>query len=100
MAAIRQVLLLTLDDLFVAARKFINSTVSRSGHGRCQRRHGVSNLEEYEPGFLHEEVKYRFQMQSETQCRYFFAAIDRASLWVYVDVLTSRTNPCAPARAS
>jgi transposase InsO family protein len=106
--ALRQVLLLPLDDLLVVTREFINPTVSRSGLDRCLRLHGVSNLKalipeeegdkpepktfkDYEPGVLHVDVKYLPQMPDETQRRYLFAAIDRASRWVYVEVLTDKS---------
>lgn len=106
--AMRQVLLLPLDDLLVVTREFIHSEVSRSGLDRCLRRHGVSNLnalkpetvkppktpktfKDYQPGFLHIDVKYLPQMPDETQRRYLFAAIDRASRWVYVEVLDDKS---------
>ena len=42
--ALRQTLLLPLDDLLAVTREFIHPAVSRSGLDRCLRRHGVSNL--------------------------------------------------------
>ncbi len=42
--ALRQTLLLPLDDLLAMTREFIHPAVSRSGLDRCLRRHGVSNL--------------------------------------------------------
>jgi len=42
--ALRQTLLLPLDDLLAVTREFIHPEVSRSGLSRCLRRHGVSNL--------------------------------------------------------
>ena len=42
--ALRQTLLLPLDDLLTVTREFIHPAVSRSGLDRCLRRHGVSNL--------------------------------------------------------
>ena len=42
--ALRQPLLLPLDDLLAITREFIHPEVSRSGLDRCLRRHGVSNL--------------------------------------------------------
>ena len=106
--ALRQTLLLPLDDLLVVTREFVNPTVSRSGLDRCLRRHGVSNLKaimpkeegsrkpyktfkDYEPGFVHVDVKYLPQMPDEAQRRYLFAAIDRATRWVYVEVLKDKS---------
>ena len=85
-----------LDDLLAVTHEFINSSASRSGLDRCLRRHGVANLKslqpevegeaapkktfkDYEPGFLHVDIKYLPQMPDETQRRYLFVAIDRAT---------------------
>ena len=74
----------------------INPAVSRAGLGRCLRRHGVSSLlelaaretdkpvtkksfKDYEPGFLPMDIKYLPQMPDETERRYLFVAIDRAT---------------------
>ena len=69
------------------------------------RRHGVANLrdlqaqaradageaavptktfKDYEPGFLHMDIKYLPQMPNEAARRYLFVAIDRATRWVFV----------------
>ena len=67
---------------------------------RCLRRHGVSDLKsllpqvegepaplktfkDYEPGFVHIDIKYLPQMPDETRRCYLFVAIDRATRWVY-----------------
>ena len=98
---LRRTLLLPLDDLLVVIREFLNPDVSRSGLDRCLRRHGVSDLrslqpelqgpakpmktfKDYEPGFLHIDIKYLPQMPDETQRRYLFVAIDRATRWVFM----------------
>jgi hypothetical protein len=84
---LRRLLLLPLDDLLAVVREFINPAVSRAGLDRCLRRHGVSNLRElvaqantdaagaqdkpvktfkdYEPGFVHVDIKYLPQMPDE-----------------------------------
>ncbi|RLA05049.1 MAG: hypothetical protein DRQ54_08695 [Gammaproteobacteria bacterium] len=46
---IRKLLLLSLDDLLVVTREFINPDVSRSGLERYLRRHGVSRLADLKP---------------------------------------------------
>ena len=73
------------------------------------RRHGVSNLAElipviegeaapkktfkdYEPGFLHVDIKYLPQMPDETHRRYLFVAIDRATRWVYFRIYADQTE--------
>ena len=99
---LRNTLLLPLDDLLVIAREFVNPLVSRSGLDRCLRRHGVANLshlqalgsgdakepvktfKDYEPGFVHIDIKYLPQMPDETSRRYLLVAIDRATRWVFM----------------
>jgi IS30 family transposase len=91
-----------------------NDKVSRSGLDRCLRRHGVSRLadlipreepdktphkafKEYQPGFIHVDVKYLPQMPDEASRSYLFAAIDRASRWVYVEILPNKSASHASA---
>ncbi len=105
---LRQTLLLPLDDLLAVTREFLNPDVSRSGLDRCLRRHGVSHLQalipqpedsaaptksfkDYEPGLVQVDVKYLPQLPDETAQRYLFVAIDRASRWVYVEILGEKT---------
>ena len=111
---LRKLLLLPLDDLLAVTHEFINDTVSRSGLDRCLRRHGVSRLadlmpqeetektpprafKDYLPGFVHIDVKYLPQMPDETARQYLFAAIDRATRWVYVEILPSKSAQHASA---
>ena len=92
-----QQLYLPLDDLLYIARQYINAEVSRSGIARLLKRHGMSKLvdvipkaegetlpvkktfKEYEPGFVHIDIKHLPQMPDETSRRYLFVAIDRAT---------------------
>jgi len=107
-AALRETLLLPLDDLLAVTREFIHPEVSRSGLDRGLRRHGVSNLETlmpweagakmpvkpvkaYDPGCVHVDVKYLPHMPDEDHRQYLFAAIDRATLWVYVERLQNKS---------
>lgn len=96
---LRQSLYLPLDDLLVVTRQHINPDVSRTGIARLLRREGISRLEDvipkakgenisprktfkdYEPGFIHIDIKYLPQMPDETSRRYSFVAIDRATRW-------------------
>ena len=111
---LRRTLLLPLDDLLVVVHEFINDKVSRSGLDRCLRRHGVSRLadlipkEEGEkgpvktfkdsvPGFVHVDLKYLPQMPDEDSRQYLFAATDRATRWVYVEMLPTKTAKHASA---
>ena len=107
---LRRTLLLPLDDLLVVVREFINAAVLRSGLDRCLRRHGVSELrdlqvfaegeqpklksfKDYEPGFVHVDIKYLPQMPDETDRRYLFVAIDRATRWVFVRIYACWRRP-------
>lgn len=100
---LRKTLLLSTDDLLAVTREFINPAVSRAGLGRCLRRLRVSDLRDlvkqddgapatkktfndYEPGFIHIDIKYRLQMSDESARRYLFVAIDRATRWVFIDI--------------
>lgn len=109
---LRRTLLLPLDDLLAVTKEFICPSVSRSGLDRCLRRHGVGNLnalkpatpqephkafKSYEPGYLHVDVKYLPQMQDETNRRYLFVAIDRATRWVFVAIKGNKTAASAKA---
>jgi len=111
---LRTTLLLSLDDLLVVTREFLNPAVSRSGLDRCLRRHGVANLKAltpqedstkepvkpfkaYAPGFLQIDIKYLPQMPDEAHRRYLFVAIDRATRWVYVELRASKSATAAEA---
>ena len=112
MAALRETLLLPLDDLLAVTREFIHPEVSRSGLDRGLRHHGVSNLETlmpweagakmpvkpvkaYDPGCVHVDVKYLPQMPDGDHRQYLFAAIDRATRWVYVERLQDKSAASA-----
>jgi transposase-like protein len=106
---LRTTLLLPTDDLLAITREFINADVSRAGLGRCLRRHGVSQLSElipktdgeavkkktfkdYEPGFIHIDIKYLPQMPDEQARRYLFVAIDRATRWVHLEIYDDQSD--------
>jgi len=106
--ALRRTLQLPLDDLLAVTRELIHPGVSRSGLDRCLRRHGVSDLKalirqaegpgastkvfrECEPGFLHVDVKTLPEMLDEDTRRYVFVAVDRATRWVFVELLPTQS---------
>lgn len=112
--ALRTTLLLPLDDLLAVTREFIATAVSRSGLHRCLKRHGVSDLiallpveegasppikrfKTYDPGFVHVDVKHLPRMPDQTKPSYLFAAIDRATRWVYLEIHPRRTAKIARA---
>jgi transcriptional regulator with XRE-family HTH domain/transposase-like protein len=109
---LRRTLLLPLDDLPVVVREFICPHMSRSAPDRCLRRHGVSNLKElipaeenegnppetfkyYGPGFVHVDIKYLPRMPDETDRKYLFVGIGRATRWVYMEIRASETAESA-----
>jgi transposase InsO family protein len=49
----------------------------------------------YEPGFVHVDVKYLPQMPDETSRKYLFAAIDRATRWVYMEIRANKSADSA-----
>ena len=84
------------------------------GLHRCLKRHGVSDLKAllpveegaappvkrfktYDPGFVHVDVKHLPRMPDQTKPSYLFAAIDRATRWVYLEIHPRRTAKIARA---
>lgn len=107
---LRRTLLLGIDDLLVLIREVMEPEMSRSALDRMLRRHGVSNLRDllprdeqekpkrfksYEPGFLHVDVKYLPRMQDEAKRQYLYVAIDRATRWVYHEILPDKSSESA-----
>jgi transposase InsO family protein len=108
--SLRQTLYLPLDDLLYITRQYINPDVSRSGIARLLKREGMARLEDvipaaegetisakktfkdYEPGFVHIDIKYLPQMPDETSRRYLFVAIDRATRWVFMHIYGDMTD--------
>ncbi len=110
--AAREFLRLSLDDLLVVAREFLHPTLSRSALARMLKRRQVPTLaqmikqeresaqgsepkhkpfKEYDPGFIHVDIKFLPRMPGEKQRRYLYVAIDRATRWVYLEVFSSQT---------
>jgi transposase InsO family protein len=109
---LRKLLFLSLDDLLVVTREFIDPKASRSAIGRLLERHGISNLakliressgeepgktkkkafKDYHPGFLHVDIKYLPRMPDESAHRYLFVAIDRATRWAFIHLYDGQTE--------
>lgn len=106
---LRTTLLLPIDHLLAVAREFVNPALSRAALGRCLHRHGVSSLlelaaretdkpvnkksfKDYEPGFLHMDIKYLPQMPDETERRYLFVVIDLATHWVFMEIYADQSD--------
>jgi transposase InsO family protein len=46
----------------------------------------------YEPGFIHIDITYLPQMPDESERRYLFVAIDRATRWVFIKIHTDQSE--------
>ena len=55
----------------------------------------VKPFKAYDPGFVHVDVKYLPQMPDEDHRQFLFAAIDRATRWVYVELLQDKSAASA-----
>ncbi len=52
----------------------------------------IKTFKAYEPGFVHVDIKYLPQMPGETQRRYLFVGIDRATRWVFLHIYTDQSE--------
>jgi len=112
----REFLRLGLDDLLVVAREFLTPRLSRSALHRMLKRRAVPTLaalarqdaasdetpkhkpfRDYEPGFVHIDIKHLPQMPDESHKRYLYVAIDRATRWVHLEVRNSQSAKDARA---
>ncbi len=109
---LRKTVLLGLDDLLFVTRKYINPKASRAGVHRLLKREGISRLadlypkeegeerpkktfKDYDPGYIHIDLKYLPKMPDQDSRSYLFVAIDRATRWVYMDVMDDKTAASA-----
>ena len=107
--ALRRPLLLPVDDLRVVVREFIKPDMIRSCLIRLLTRYQANRLQDpyaeqseaaeggkvktfkdYEPGYLHVDIKYLPKMPNDPQKRYLLVAIDRATRWVYLEVADNK----------
>ena len=114
-AMLRETLFLPLDDLLVVTKEFINDKATRSGLHRTLVRYGLSSLnkmrkaleeengeqapkksfKDYDPGFIHIDIKYLPKMPDETHRSYLFVAIDRATRWVHLEIFPDKSAKSA-----
>lgn len=107
---LREQLRIGIDDLLAVIREYIEPQMSRSALGRLLARHNVPSLREllaqdsaaadkpakktfkdYEPGFIHMDIKYLPKLEGEATRRYLFVAIDRATRWVFYGIYDDQT---------
>ena len=108
---VRKQLRIGLDELLAVAREFIEPTLSRSALARMLKRHNVLSLKtllknerdagqpatkksfkDYDPGFLHIDIKYLPKLEGEENRQYLFVAIDRATRWVFARIYNDQSN--------
>ena len=104
---LRRGLALPLDDITEAMRRCLNPQLSRSGIHRCLQRHGLSARPTLEKtaavpfhtdapaGFIHIDVKYLPPLNRRRS--YAYVAIDRATRFVYLEILPNRRAETAAA---
>jgi len=97
---LRRCLALPLDDITEAMRRCVNPALSRSAIHRCLQRYGISArlTPEKAPavafqtdtpaGFIHIDVKYLPPLNRRRS--YAYVAIDRATRFVYLEILPDR----------
>jgi transposase InsO family protein len=102
---LRRSLALPLDDITEAMRRCVNPELSRSAIHRCLKRHGVSARAaraktpvavfqtDAPAGFLHVDVKYLPPLNRRRS--YAYVAIDRATRFVYLEILPDRRGTTA-----
>lgn len=105
--ALRQNMRLSLDDIVEVMHRCVNKHLSRSAIHRCLHRLQASKLppmqdpNEHQPdykkglftpnipcGFIHIDLKHTPRLQGVTQ--YVFAAIDRATRFAHIEVITNK----------
>jgi transposase InsO family protein len=104
---LRTSLALPLDDIVEVMRRCLNPKLSRSGIHRCLKRHGVSSRPRPDTppacafdvctpaGFVHLDVKHLAALHKRKA--YAFVAIDRATRFVYLEILPDRAGKTAAA---
>ena len=96
---LRTALALPLDDIVEVMRRCVNAKLSRSAIHRCLRRHGVSarpkdakpqvgSFETAGVGFIHVDLKHLTRLNGHPS--FVFVAIDRATRFVHIEVITQR----------
>jgi transposase len=104
---LRRSLALPLDDIVETMRRCLNPELSRSAVHRCLQRHGISARltpkkapaavfhTDNPAGFVHIDVKYLPPLNRRRS--YAYVAIDRATRFVYLEILADRRPTPPPA---
>lgn len=94
---LRKLLLGPLDDLLVVTGEFDRPEVSSGLEDLTQHeafpRAPIKRFKDYVPSFTHVNMKYLLQIPGGHARHYLFTTIDdRASRWVYVEILSDKTD--------
>ncbi|MGD9947386.1 MAG: hypothetical protein AB7U29_02780 [Desulfobulbus sp.] len=100
---LRWLLQLSLDDLLLTIRVFLQSSLSRSALDRCLRRHGISKLSDLplqcvhssktdDPGVLCITAIDLSPLLKASQQRVLYLAVDLASRWLYAEIRPAHTS--------
>lgn len=93
---------LSLDDILEVMHRCVNKKLSRSAVYRCLKRFGVTNIpqenneappkhgtfEDASCGFIHVDLKHLTRLEGKPS--YVFVAIDRATRFVHIDIISDR----------
>ncbi len=74
-----------------ATKKESVSCESRGTKTPLQPKSPHKPFKSYVPGYLHVDIKYLPQMADETARSYLFVAIDRATRWVFIQIMPSKS---------
>ena len=97
---------LSLDDALEVMRRCLRADISRSALHRCLKRRGVSRrpqdprqaAQRFEPqpfGYVHVDLKHLPRLRG--LAAYVFVAIERATRFVYVEIVQDRSGPTIAA---
>jgi transposase InsO family protein len=96
---------ISIDDLGEVLKPFMPH-LNRHNIYRCLKRHGLSQLrtlrqgietkevkkkfKTYEPGYIHVDIKKMPKLKGETEKKYLFVSIDRATRYVYISLKVNK----------
>ena len=109
---VRKTAKISIDELSETLKPFLPH-LNRHNIYRCLKRHGLSRLKEltqeieikevkkefkeYGPGYVHVDIKEMPKLKGETEKRYLFVSIDRATRYVYISMKSNKEAKSAVA---
>ncbi len=102
---VRKTAKVSIDELSETLKPFLPH-LNRHNIYRCLKRHGLSQLKilregieakevkkafkEYAPGYIHVDIKKMPKLKGETEKKYLFVSIDRATRYVYISMKANK----------